>query len=123
MGKVMQIDENAPEVVKKALDNKEISVNKGYELTKKLQEVPEDQRETAATAMLEADKAFQEKDAEVERKGRSPNRSVPPLKGFPHAADRGKHPHLDRLRKHPFRHGGRYDRPGGESLRAVYCLR
>ncbi len=70
MGKVMQIDENAPEAIKKALDNKEISVNKGYELTRKLQEVSEDQREAAATAMLEADKVFQEKDAEVERKGR-----------------------------------------------------
>ena len=27
MGKVMQIDENAPEVVKEALDNKELSIN------------------------------------------------------------------------------------------------
>lgn len=70
MGRVMQIDEKAPEAVKKALDNKEISVNKGYELTKKLQEVPEDQREAAAAAILEADKTLQEKDAEVERKGK-----------------------------------------------------
>jgi len=70
MGRVMQIDEKAPEAVKKALDNKEISVNKGYELTKKLQEVPEDQREAAAAAILEAEKTVQEKDAEVERKGK-----------------------------------------------------
>jgi len=70
MGRVMQIDENAPEAVKKALDNKEISVNKGYELTKKLQEVPEDQREAAATAILEGEKTVHEKDAEVERKGK-----------------------------------------------------
>ena len=70
MSRVIQIDEKAPEAIKKALDNKEISVNKGYELTRKLQEVPEDQREAMAAAILDADKAFQEKDAEVERKGR-----------------------------------------------------
>ena len=29
MGKVMQIDENAPEVIKEALDKKELSINKG----------------------------------------------------------------------------------------------
>lgn len=57
MGKVMQIDENAPEAIKKALDNKEISVNKGYALTKELQEVPEDQREAAAVEALEFEKA------------------------------------------------------------------
>lgn len=33
MGKVMQIDENAPEVIKEALDKKELSINKGYDLT------------------------------------------------------------------------------------------
>jgi hypothetical protein len=32
--------------------------------------VPEDQREAAAAAILEADKTLQEKDAEVERKGK-----------------------------------------------------
>ena len=34
MGKVMQIDENAPEVIKEALDKKELSINKGYDLTR-----------------------------------------------------------------------------------------
>lgn len=57
MGKVMQIDENAPEAIKKALDNKEISVNKGYALTKELQDVPEDKREAAAVEALEFEKA------------------------------------------------------------------
>ena len=38
MGKVMQIDENAPEVIKEALDKKELSINKGYDLTRQLQE-------------------------------------------------------------------------------------
>lgn len=55
INKVIQIDENAPEVVKDALDNKEISVNKGYEITKKLKDVPEDELEETAIAMIEAD--------------------------------------------------------------------
>ncbi len=70
MGKVMQIDESAPAAIKEALNKKEISVNKGYDLTKQLQDVPEDQREAAAAKILEAEKTVQEKDAEVERKGR-----------------------------------------------------
>ena len=48
MGKVMQIDENAPEVIKEALDKKELSINKGYDLTRQLQDLPEEQREQAA---------------------------------------------------------------------------
>lgn len=44
MGKVMQIDENAPEVIKEALDKKELSINKGYDLTRQLQNLPEEQR-------------------------------------------------------------------------------
>ena len=40
MGKVMQIDENAPDAIKEALDKKELSINKGYDLTRQLQEVP-----------------------------------------------------------------------------------
>lgn len=48
MSKVMQIDENAPEAVKQALDKGEASVNKGYEITKKLAELPEEEREAAA---------------------------------------------------------------------------
>ena len=48
MGKVMQIDENAPEVIKEALDKKELSINKGYDLTRQLQNLPEEQREQAA---------------------------------------------------------------------------
>lgn len=42
MGKVMQIDENAPEVIKEALDKKELSINKGYDLTRQLQDLPEE---------------------------------------------------------------------------------
>lgn len=53
MGKVIQIDENAPEVVKDALDNKELSINQGYNLTRQLRQIPEEQREDAAKDALE----------------------------------------------------------------------
>ena len=69
MGKVMQIDENAPEVVKEALDNKELSINQGYNLTRQLQQVPKEQREDAAKDALEnLRKEVKKKDAEIDRK-------------------------------------------------------
>lgn len=73
MGKVMQIDENAPTAIKEALDKKELSINKGYDLTRQLQDVPEDQREQAAAEALEYEKAKKElkkQDAEIDRKGK-----------------------------------------------------
>lgn len=73
MGKVMQIDENAPEVIKEALDKKELSINKGYDLTRQLQGLPEEQREQAAAEALEYEKAKKElkkQDAEIDRKGK-----------------------------------------------------
>lgn len=76
MGKVMQIDENAPEVIKEALDKKELSINKGYDLTRQLQEVPEDQREQAAAELLEYEKAkkdLKQQNAEIDRKGKVAN--------------------------------------------------
>ena len=73
MGKVMQIDENAPEVIKEALDKKELSINKGYDLTRQLQDLPEEQREQAAAEALEYEKAkkgLKKQDAEIDRKGK-----------------------------------------------------
>ena len=76
MGKVMQIDENAPEVIKEALDKKELSINKGYDLTRQLQDVPEDQREQAAAELLEYEKAKKElkqQESEIDRRGKVAN--------------------------------------------------
>ena len=71
MNRVMRINENAPEVVKEALDNKELSINQGYNLTRQLQQVPEDQRENAAQdALKKLRKEIQEKDAEIDRKAK-----------------------------------------------------
>ncbi len=71
MGKVMQIDEHAPSAVKEALDNGELSVNQGYNITKQVQALPEEQREEAAAQAVELEKAKKEirrADAESDRR-------------------------------------------------------
>ena len=71
MGKAIKIDEQAPQAVKDALDNKEISVNQGYNITRQLQDVPEDEREEAAEVALEIEKGKKElrkSDAELDRR-------------------------------------------------------
>ena len=76
MGKVIQIDENAPDAIKEALDKKELSINKGYDLTRQLQDVPEDQREQAAVELLEYEKAkkdLKQQNAEIDRRGKVAN--------------------------------------------------
>ena len=73
MGKVMQIDEHAPTAVKEALDKKELSINQGYQITKQVEDLPEEQREQAAQEaldILKAKKEIQEKDAEIDREGK-----------------------------------------------------
>ena len=76
MGKVIQIDENAPDAIKEALDKKELSINKGYDLTRQLQDVPEDQREQAAAELLEYEKAKKElkqQESEIDLRGKVAN--------------------------------------------------
>ena len=73
MGKVMQIDEHAPAAVKEALDKKELSVNQGYNITRQVQDLPEEKREQAALAAVEVEKAkkeIREKDAEIDRQSK-----------------------------------------------------
>ena len=53
MGKVMQIDEHAPAAVKEALDKKELSIHQGYQITKQVENLPEEQREQAALEAVE----------------------------------------------------------------------
>ena len=73
MGKVMQIDEHAPAAVKEALDSGDLSVNQGYNITKQVQALPEEQREEAAAQaveLLKAKKDIQAIDAEADRRGK-----------------------------------------------------
>lgn len=73
MGKVMQIDEHAPSAVKEALDSGDLSVNQGYNITRQVQELPEEEREEAASQaveLLKAKKEVQAIDAEADRRGK-----------------------------------------------------
>lgn len=73
MGKVMQIDEHAPAAVREALENKDLSINQGYNITKQVQALPEAQREEAAAQAVELAKAKKEihaLDEEAERRGK-----------------------------------------------------
>ena len=60
MGRIMTIDEKAPQAVKDALDRKEISVNAGYQITLQVQNLPEEEREQAARTALESRKLKKE---------------------------------------------------------------
>ena len=73
MGKVMQIDEHAPAPIREALDSGDLSINQGYNLTRQLQDVPEEQRaEAAAQAveLLKAKKEIRVLDVEAEHRGK-----------------------------------------------------
>ncbi|MDE6934899.1 MAG: hypothetical protein K2P26_04745 [Oscillospiraceae bacterium] len=71
MGKVMQIDEHAPSAVKEALDSGDLSINQGYNITRQVQGLPEEQRDGAAAQAVElakAKKEIQAFDAESNRR-------------------------------------------------------
>ena len=73
MGKVMQIDEHAPAPIREALDSGDLSINQGYNLTRQLQEVPEEERDETAAQLVElakAKKEIQALDAEADRRGK-----------------------------------------------------
>lgn len=53
MNKVIQVQKHAPEPIQKAVENNVISINKGYEMTRKLKEIPKDDRQDEAKKMLE----------------------------------------------------------------------
>lgn len=52
MNKVIQVQKHAPEPVQKAVENNVISINKGYEITKKVKELPKENREEEADRLL-----------------------------------------------------------------------
>lgn len=73
MGKVMRIDEHAPAAVREALDKKELSIHQGYQITRQVEELPEEQREQAAQEAVElakAKKEIQQADAELSRRSK-----------------------------------------------------
>ena len=76
MSKVIKIDEQAPQVVKDALDKKEISVNQGYNITRQVQDLPQEEQTQAAQTAVELEKAkktLRRKDAEIDHRGKISN--------------------------------------------------
>ena len=73
MGKVMQIDAYAPAPIREALDSGELSINQGYNLTRQIQEIPEELREEAvarAVELIHAKEEIRRTDAEAEHRGK-----------------------------------------------------
>ena len=73
MGRIMQIDEKAPQAVKDALDQKEISINQAYQITRQIQELPEKERAQAARLAVEEEKIWKKlrkSDAEIDRRAK-----------------------------------------------------
>ena len=70
MGRIVQLAENAPQSLKNALENKELSINRGWRILKAVQQLPPEERESAAAEMLSAVRKIDQSDAEVNRRGR-----------------------------------------------------
>ena len=71
MGRIAQISEYGPPAVKDALDSGDLSINQGYNITRQVQELPEEQREEAAAlavALEKAKKEIRQSDAESDRR-------------------------------------------------------
>ena len=65
--------QHAPAAVKEALDSGDLSINQGYNITRQVRELPEEQRDEAAALAVELEKAKKEIrqcDAEADRRGR-----------------------------------------------------
>lgn len=52
MGKAMKIEDAAPQAIKTAVDNEDISIHRGYTITQELRELPEEVREQAAAEAI-----------------------------------------------------------------------
>lgn len=65
MNKVIQVQKHAPEPIQKAVENNVISINKGYELTKQIKDLPKEIKEEQAEKLL--DDQFKKESKELDR--------------------------------------------------------
>ena len=70
MGRIAQLAENAPQSLKNALENKELSINRGWRILKAVQQLPPEEQESAAAEMLSAVREVDRSDAEADRRGK-----------------------------------------------------
>jgi len=68
MGRIAQLTENAPQVLKDALADREVSVNGGWKILKAVQQMPSEEQEAAAAELVSAAWEVRQADAESERR-------------------------------------------------------
>ena len=51
MGRIAQLSENAPPSLKEALENKKVSVNRGWKIMKAVQQLPQEEQNSVAVEM------------------------------------------------------------------------
>ncbi len=68
MGRIAQLTDRAPQVLKDALSSKEISVNRGWEILKAVQELPLEEQENAVAEILAAVREVKQIDIEADQR-------------------------------------------------------
>lgn len=68
MGRIAQLSENAPPSLKEALENKKVSVNRGWKIMKAVQQLPPEAQEPAAAEMLAAVREIDQLDSETDHR-------------------------------------------------------
>ena len=68
MGRIAQLAENATQSLKDALENKEVSINRGWRILKAVQQFPPEEQESVAAEMLSAVREIDQLDAEADRR-------------------------------------------------------
>ena len=68
MGRIAQLTENAPQSLKDALENKEVSINRGWRILKAVQQLPPEEQEPIVAEMLSAVREIDQLDAEADRR-------------------------------------------------------
>ena len=68
MGRIAQLAENAPQSLKNALENKELSINRGWRILKAVQQLPPEEQDSAAAEMLSVVQEIDQLDAESDHR-------------------------------------------------------
>ena len=68
MGRIARLSEESPQALKDALENKKVSVNRGWKILKAIQELPPAEQESAVEEMLAAVREIDQLDAETDYK-------------------------------------------------------
>jgi len=70
MGRIVQLDENAPQVLKDALNSKEVSVNRAWKILEAVRQLPDEGQGPMAVEMVAAVRGIDQLDAEADRRGK-----------------------------------------------------